>query len=79
MASKPSSNFNNFDTEKIGFAALIRPFDVFEEIQTNIQRTIKTKRSYANMPIEIEFASGEKRVFDVSCSYMEQGNSSGNI
>ena len=78
-ASKTLFSFNNFDTEKISFAGLIRPFDVFEEIQTNIQKTIKTKRSYVNMPVEIDISSGEKRMFDVSCSYMEQGESRGNI
>jgi len=65
-------SFTGHGNEKINFADLIKPFDVFDEIQTNIQKTINTRKPFTNMPIEIGIASGEKRMFDVSCSYLEQ-------
>ena len=72
-------SFTGHGNEKINFADLIKPFDVFDEIQTNIQKTINTRKPFTNMPIEIGIASGEKRMFDVSCSYLEQVSSGNNI
>ena len=39
-AFKAIFSLTGHDDEKINFADLIKPFDVFEEIQTNIQKTI---------------------------------------
>lgn len=60
------------EVENLNFADVIRPFDVFEEIQFNIQKTINSDKGFSNLPVEIETALGEKRVFDVSCALMPQ-------
>ena len=58
--------------QKLNFADLIKPFDVFEELQNNIHNAISSKKGFSNILIEMETTSGEKRVFDISCSPMPQ-------
>ena len=64
-------NYNEPDVKTINFADLIRPYDVFDEVQNNIQKTIDLKKGFSNIPIEIETTVGEKRIFDVSCNSMQ--------
>ncbi|MDQ6902935.1 MAG: PAS domain-containing sensor histidine kinase [Bacteroidota bacterium] len=71
--------FNEPDFEKINFGDLIRPYDVFDEVQNSIQNAVSTKKSFSNIPIEIETASGEKRVFDVSCGNMQHTDWENNV
>jgi PAS domain S-box-containing protein len=78
-AFKALFNFNDLGDNQINFFELIKPFDVFDEIQHHIQRSIDTKKGFANMPIEIGVGSDEKRMFDVSCSYMERVQDDNNI
>jgi PAS domain S-box-containing protein len=62
---------NEADVQKMNFAELIRPYDVFEELQNNIKNAIRSGKGFSNISIEMETSSGEKRVFDVSCSLMQ--------
>lgn len=71
--------YNSSDVHKINFADLIRPFDVFEEVQNTIRNAISSKKGFSNVPIEMETSSGEKRVFDVSCSSMQDGDWKNNV
>ena len=71
-AFKALFNFNDPHDMNVDFFELITPYDAFGEIQQNIQKSIDTKKGFANMPIEIGVAADEKRMFDVSCTYMEQ-------
>jgi PAS domain S-box-containing protein len=77
-AFKALFNFNDPGFNKINFFDLISPFDVFDEIQSNIQKSIDTKKGFANIPIEIG-VEDEKRMFDVNCTYMEGANEDNNI
>ncbi len=63
----------------LNFAEVIKPYDVFDEITRNIQSAIDNKKGFSNIPIEIETSSGEKRVFDVSCSPFEFVNDENNV
>ncbi len=63
----------------LNFAQVIKPYDVFDEITRNIQSAINNKKGFSNIPIEIETSSGEKRVFDVSCSPFEFVNDENNV
>lgn len=63
----------------LNFAEVIKPYDVFDEISRNIQSAINNKKGFSNIPIEIETSSGEKRVFDVSCSPFEFVNDENNV
>ncbi|MEP6952345.1 MAG: PAS domain-containing sensor histidine kinase [Ginsengibacter sp.] len=71
--------YNSSDVQKMNFADLIRPFDVFEEVQNSIQNAISSKKGFSNIPIELETSSGEKRVFDVSCSSMQDTDCKNNV
>lgn len=75
-ANKAFSNlFNNVpDINNLDLADLIKPYDINGDLQKRIQETIKTRAGFSNKEIEIETASGEKRIFDVSCRAMEDGN-----
>ena len=57
--------------QKINFATFINPYDVFGEVQQSINHVLQSGKSFANMPLEITITSGEKKVFDISCSAME--------
>ena len=63
------------EVQTINFADVISPFDVFDQLQSNIQNTISSKKGFSNTLIEIQTASGEKRIFDVSCGSMLQNGS----
>ena len=65
---------NETDAQRINFAELIRRYDVFEEVQNNIKNAISARKGFSNIPIEMETSAGEKRVFDVSCSLMQQSS-----
>lgn len=65
--------------EQMNFADLIRPYDLFGELESNIQRTIDSKKGFLNIAIEIETAKGEKRIFDVSCSSMQDIDDDNNV
>lgn len=62
---------NEPGVQRMNFADLIRPYDVFEDVQNNIKNAISSRKGFSNISIEIETSSGEKRVFDVSCSLMQ--------
>ncbi len=67
------------NVEQINFADLIKPYDIFEEVTGHIKNSINTKKGFSNIPIEIEAASGDRRVFDVSCNAMHQENGDNNV
>ena len=71
--------YNKQDAQTMNFADLIRPYDVFDEVKNNIQNAISSKKGFSNIPIEMETTSGEKRVFDVSCSSMQHTNWENNV
>ncbi len=71
--------YNSSDVEKMSFADLIKPYDMFEEVQNNIRNAICSKKGFSNVAIEMETTSGEKRVFDVSCSSMQPSDWENNV
>ena len=76
-----ASLFKNHEeiVQTLNFADIIKPYDVFDEITRNIQNAIQNKKGFSNMPVEIETSSGEKRVFDVSCSPFEFVDNENNV
>ncbi|MEO6330686.1 MAG: ATP-binding protein [Ginsengibacter sp.] len=73
-ANKPFSKlfmYREVGIKPMNFAELIKPYDAFEEIKSNIQNAIRTKKGFLNTAIEIETSSGEKRIFDINCSIMQ--------
>ncbi|MEO8764355.1 MAG: PAS domain-containing sensor histidine kinase [Ginsengibacter sp.] len=60
------------DIQRLNFADLIKPYDEFEELQSNIQNAITSKKGFSNSLIEMEIISGEKKIFDISCSSMPE-------
>jgi len=54
--------------ESLNIAELIKPYDVNNYLLKAIQNTIHTKNSFSNKQIEMDVPSGEKRIFDVSCT-----------
>ncbi len=76
-----ASLFKNHEkiVQTLNFADVIKPYDVFDEITCNIQSAIRNKKGFSNIPIEIETSSGEKRVFDVSCSPFEFVDDENNV
>ena len=59
------------DFENMDFAALIQPYDTKNDLQDRLRAAISTRKGFINKEIEIETVAGEKRVFEVSCTPME--------
>ena len=72
-------SYHKQDGQTMNFADLIRPYDIFEEVQKNIGNAISSKKGFSNIAIEIETTSGDKRVFDVSCSVMQHADGENNL
>ncbi|MEO6730262.1 MAG: PAS domain-containing sensor histidine kinase [Ferruginibacter sp.] len=64
---------------KMDFYKLMRPHVVNNELFEKIQQVLDTKEGFTNHAFEIEVASGEKKVFDISCSTMEEAGTHKNI
>lgn len=71
--------FNEPDYARLNFGDLIRPYDIFDQVQNSIENAIKTKTSFSNIPVEIETSSGDKRVFDISCGNMQHTDWENNV
>ncbi len=67
------------NAEKMNFADLIKPHDAFEQVERNIQNAISSGVGFSNISIEIEATSGEKRVFDINCSPMQNASAGNNV
>ncbi len=67
-------NYNIQKRASINFGDLIRPYDVFEELQSNIEKAMASKRGFTNVAFEIQTSGGEKRIFDVTCTFMQQSD-----
>ncbi len=80
-ANRAFAAFKNdaHQSQTMNFADLIRPYDVFEHLLSSMQNAITSGKGFLNIPIDIETAAGEKRVFDVSCSPMQHTNGDGNV
>jgi two-component system, OmpR family, phosphate regulon sensor histidine kinase PhoR len=72
-------NINQPDFERVNFAELISPYDIFEEVKNNIQHAISSKKSFSNVALEIETSSGDKRIFDVSGGAMQHADWEDNV
>ncbi|MGI8581336.1 MAG: PAS domain-containing sensor histidine kinase [Chitinophagaceae bacterium] len=73
---KANKNFSKLfaqedDINDIDFIDLIKPYDTGGDLKNKIQSTIATRKGFVNKEIEIETVAGEKRVFDISCTPME--------
>ncbi|HUS02934.1 MAG TPA: PAS domain-containing sensor histidine kinase [Chitinophagaceae bacterium] len=53
------------------FAKLIEPYDTKGDLQNKLLSTLATRKGFTNKELEIETITGEKRVFDISCTPME--------
>lgn len=67
------------DAETMNFAGFIKPYDAGNDLYDNILHTINTGKGFINKPVEIETAAGEKRIFDLSCSSLENEEGLNNI
>lgn len=72
-------NYTASEINLVKFTDFIRPYDVFEKLESNIQKTIDSKKGFSNIAIQIETTAGEKRIFDVSCSPMQQIDDGNNV
>lgn len=61
-------------TENLDFKDIIKPYDAKDELQNKIQSTIITRAGFLNKEIEIETGEGNRRVYAVSCTPMEDNN-----
>ncbi|MEP6594807.1 MAG: ATP-binding protein [Ginsengibacter sp.] len=53
--------------QPLDFAEIIKPFDINSTLFNSVQNVIKNGESFLNVQIAIDFISGDKRIFDVSC------------
>jgi PAS domain S-box-containing protein len=58
----------------LAFADLIKPFDINEDLLISIRKAISSKNAFSNKQIEIEASSGAKKIFDVSCTPMNNAD-----
>lgn len=56
------------DLTSLNFAELVKPYDDNNDLIASIKNAARTKNSFKNKHIEIDTLSGEKRIFDVSCT-----------
>ncbi len=63
---KTPPDFNSMD-----FVDLIKPYDIADELKNRILSSISLRKGFLNKEIEIETLAGDKRLFDISCSPME--------
>ena len=66
------------DASTLNFAEIIKPHDINSNLLNNVQNVIKNRRSFTNVQIAIDFPSGDKRIFDVSCIPL-QNTENGNV
>jgi len=67
----------NFKTGALlSFADVIKLRKLSETLIDSIRDTCISKKGFANLTIEIESASKEKRIFDVNCNVMEHNSTS---
>lgn len=59
------------DMGAMDFAELIKPYDISGDLQNKIRSTINTGTGFVNKEIEIETLEGDKRIFSISCTPME--------
>jgi PAS domain S-box-containing protein len=69
-------NYNKPGTESLNFADVIKPYDIENRLLANLQNTITTRKGFLNNVIELETASGDKRIYDVNTAPMPGSNSS---
>jgi PAS domain S-box-containing protein len=76
-----STVFKNIEgsDHKNNFADLIRPYDIFEEVQNSIKKTMVSGKGFTNIAIEMDTSHGEKRVFDINCSQMADAEKEGKV
>ncbi len=72
-------NYNQSHVSIINFSDLIRPYDVYDDLQNSLEKAISKKKGFSNIPVEIQITNGEKRIFDVSCSLMQHLNEDVNL
>ena len=53
------------------FADVVKPYDLNNDLYNSIKITNSTKKGFFNKQIEIELLGKERRIFDVSCSLMQ--------
>ena len=70
-------SLQNQDVLDVDFSEVVSPFDATDEICKNLDKAVETNTGFSNKPVEIETSSGEKRVFEISCTIVER-NSHGN-
>jgi PAS domain S-box-containing protein len=64
---------------RLNLAGILRSYDKENDLYERLQNVINNKESFGNYSLELETDSGEKKVFDVSCSAMEHGGIDDNI
>ena len=57
--------------EGLNFSDLIKPYDSKGDLQNKILLTINTGKGFVNKEMEIQTLEGDKKVFNISCSPME--------
>jgi PAS domain S-box-containing protein len=59
------------DVEALNFSDLIKTHDAKGDLQNKILLAINTKKGFVNKEMEIQTLDGDKKVFNISCSPME--------
>jgi PAS domain S-box-containing protein len=62
------------ELSSFAFADFIKPHDVNDNLLNSIQTAIRTKKGFSNKSTEIEIASGAKKIFEVSCTPMQNAD-----
>jgi PAS domain S-box-containing protein len=62
---------SNRKVDLSNFAEIIKPYDVNNDLLNKILNAFKTREGFLNKEIEIATSSGEKRIFDISCTPMD--------
>ncbi|MEO5783829.1 MAG: PAS domain-containing protein, partial [Ginsengibacter sp.] len=57
--------------EALNFSDIIKPYDSKGDLQNKILLTINTGKGFVNKEMEIQTLDGDKKVFNISCSPME--------
>jgi PAS domain S-box-containing protein len=57
--------------ENMDFTVLIQPYDTKGDLTNRLLSAVETRKGFTNKEMEIETLAGDKRVFDISCSPME--------
>lgn len=72
-------NFSDQQVSKIDFREFIRSFDINSELYNVIIGTIQSNLNISKLQLDFESGNSEKRVFDISCSKLDEQGEQNNV